>query len=381
MTTMFPIPVWQQGMTQPSVPVNDAMLRQEVLARGATSIISAPPGSPIDGQVHILGAAPSGAWAGFAQHDVVMWRSGAWVRFAPFLGWVKQVGTEVRRYSGTAWEIGAEPSGAAAAAVAAHVAAADPHPQYLTPAEAGAAYSPLGHTHPASQISDSTVAGRAMVTAADAAAQRTLLDVAPLAAGTAGGQVAAWNVAAGEWRTSTEIVRRSPGFYSFEAPAGGQPALGLAENDVLRGTLYYDPLPDEIRIAVYDSFGGYAGDAIRISRTTREVSDWRGSIRDTPVNVQNAAYTFTAADRGRKVLKSGTAAISYTIPVGLPVGMTTVARNMADAGALSIARTVGVVLRMAGSGTDADRTIAPWGEALLHHEAQDQWVISGTGVT
>lgn len=105
MTAMFPIPVWQQGMTQPSVPVNDALLRQEVLARGATSIISAPPGSPVDGQVHILGASPTGAWSSFAQNDVVLWRSGTWYRFAPFLGWLKQVGADVRRFDGSAWVV------------------------------------------------------------------------------------------------------------------------------------------------------------------------------------------------------------------------------------------------------------------------------------
>lgn len=40
---------------------------------------------------------------------------------------------------------GAEVAGAAAAAVAAHVAAADPHPGYLTPAEGNAAYAAAGH--------------------------------------------------------------------------------------------------------------------------------------------------------------------------------------------------------------------------------------------
>lgn len=41
----------------------------------------------------------------------------------------------------TAAEVGADASGTAAAAVAAHVAAADPHPGYLTPAEGNAAYA------------------------------------------------------------------------------------------------------------------------------------------------------------------------------------------------------------------------------------------------
>ncbi len=102
---MFPLPVWIQGTTQPATPVNDSFLRTEVLARGATSILSAPPGSPADGQVHIVGASPTGAWSTFAQNDVVLWRSGTWYRFAPFLGWIKQVGTDVRRFDGTAWVV------------------------------------------------------------------------------------------------------------------------------------------------------------------------------------------------------------------------------------------------------------------------------------
>lgn len=42
-------------------------------------------------------------------------------------------------------DVGADPTGTAAAAVTAHEAAADPHPQYLTPAEGNAAYTPLAH--------------------------------------------------------------------------------------------------------------------------------------------------------------------------------------------------------------------------------------------
>lgn len=42
----------------------------------------------------------------------------------------------------TAGDVGADAAGAAAAAVSAHAGAADPHPQYLTPAEASAAYAP-----------------------------------------------------------------------------------------------------------------------------------------------------------------------------------------------------------------------------------------------
>lgn len=102
---MFPLAVWQPGTLQPSTPVNDNALRVEVLQRGAISILSTPPGSPADGDVHIVGASPTGAWSTFAQHDVVMWRSGTWYRFAPFTGWLKQVGSDVRRFTGTAWDV------------------------------------------------------------------------------------------------------------------------------------------------------------------------------------------------------------------------------------------------------------------------------------
>jgi hypothetical protein len=111
---MFPLPVWISGTTQPATPVNDSFLRTEVLARGATSILSTPPASPADGQVHILGASPTGVWSTFAQNDVVLWRSGTWYRFAPFFGWLKQVGTEVRRFDGTAWVVVTGGGGAAA---------------------------------------------------------------------------------------------------------------------------------------------------------------------------------------------------------------------------------------------------------------------------
>jgi hypothetical protein len=47
----------------------------------------------------------------------------------------------------TAGDVGADASGTAAAAIAAHLAAADPHSAYLTQAEAGALYAPLVSAH------------------------------------------------------------------------------------------------------------------------------------------------------------------------------------------------------------------------------------------
>lgn len=104
MSAIFPLAVWQPGTVQPSTPMNDNALRVEILQRGALSILSTPPGSPADGDVHIVGASPTGAWSTFAQNDVVLWRSGTWYRFIPFLGWIKWVqGTGLRVFNGTSW--------------------------------------------------------------------------------------------------------------------------------------------------------------------------------------------------------------------------------------------------------------------------------------
>lgn len=45
-----------------------------------TTIANTPPGSPINGQIHILGAAPTGAWSSFAPWSIVTWDgiSGVW---------------------------------------------------------------------------------------------------------------------------------------------------------------------------------------------------------------------------------------------------------------------------------------------------------------
>lgn len=83
---------------------------------------------------------------------------------------------------------GKEATGVAAAAIAAHLAAGDPHPQYLTPAEGNAAYAPIAHSHIIGDVtglqtaldnklddSQATAYGLSLLGAASAAATKTLL--------------------------------------------------------------------------------------------------------------------------------------------------------------------------------------------------------------
>jgi hypothetical protein len=89
-TDVFPFAVWLAGTNQNSIPANDNALRVEVITGPALSIESTQPGSPAEGDQYILGAAPTGAqWAAFDEDDVVIFKGGTWLAFAPYQGWLK----------------------------------------------------------------------------------------------------------------------------------------------------------------------------------------------------------------------------------------------------------------------------------------------------
>ena len=65
---------------------------------------TAPPAAPVEGQRHIVAAAPIAAWAGQAG-KVALWLDGAWQFFAPLAGWRAWIVSEDLEvaYDGTAW--------------------------------------------------------------------------------------------------------------------------------------------------------------------------------------------------------------------------------------------------------------------------------------
>lgn len=69
----------QQGT--PEVTHNEGLLMIQALLCGVITQQNAPPGSPTPGDAYLVGAAPTGAWAGKA-NKVAIYITGGW-RFIP----------------------------------------------------------------------------------------------------------------------------------------------------------------------------------------------------------------------------------------------------------------------------------------------------------
>ncbi|MBY8978374.1 DUF2793 domain-containing protein [Rhodobacteraceae bacterium NNCM2] len=84
----------------------DGLVQLSVLDRDLT----APPGSPADGDRYIVGSGATSDWAGWDQ-NVALWTDGAWLRLPPRTGWRVWVEDEglLLVYAGTGW-VGTTPA-------------------------------------------------------------------------------------------------------------------------------------------------------------------------------------------------------------------------------------------------------------------------------
>jgi hypothetical protein len=103
-----------------------------------------------------------------------------------------------------------------------------------------------------------------------------------------------------------------------------------------------------------------------------------------PPNTQNNNYTFALSDAGVCVTCSSTGGYAWTIPpvsaVAFPIGTIILVRNRA-AGAITLTRGAGVVLRIAGVAGSVDVALAIWGFATLMMDETNEWVVSGAALS
>lgn len=85
---LTPFERWQEGTTQPRLPVNDNSLRAEIaMTNGIANDVTAQPGSPDDGDWYIIPAGATGTqWATFAEDSIAIFYGGTWYEFVPAQG-------------------------------------------------------------------------------------------------------------------------------------------------------------------------------------------------------------------------------------------------------------------------------------------------------
>lgn len=105
-TSLLSLPYLAAGQAQKHVTVNEALRMLDVLVQLSVKSTGAstPPATPAEGERHLIGNAPTGAWAGQAS-KIAAFQDGAWVFFAPRAGWVAWQETTGfgQLFNGTDW--------------------------------------------------------------------------------------------------------------------------------------------------------------------------------------------------------------------------------------------------------------------------------------
>lgn len=78
MTPNLGLPLLHAAQAQKEVTHNEALVRIDLLARPVRALgLDTPPQAPVAGESWLIGAAPTGAWAGQA-HRLAGWTEGGW---------------------------------------------------------------------------------------------------------------------------------------------------------------------------------------------------------------------------------------------------------------------------------------------------------------
>lgn len=106
LSPILSLPLLQASQAQKHVTHNEALMQLDLLVQLAVADRNraTPPASPVEGQRHIVAAAPIAAWAGQAG-TIALWLDGAWHFAAPLAGWRAWVVSEEIEvaYDGAAW--------------------------------------------------------------------------------------------------------------------------------------------------------------------------------------------------------------------------------------------------------------------------------------
>ena len=108
-TERLGLPLLAPGQAQKELTHNEALQLLEILVAAAIEepARNSPPTAPAPGSCYLVGSAPTGAWAQYANH-LAAFTSAGWRFVAPAAGMAAMVKSNglVASYSGSAWETG-----------------------------------------------------------------------------------------------------------------------------------------------------------------------------------------------------------------------------------------------------------------------------------
>jgi hypothetical protein len=106
-TTILSLPLLSPSQAQKTVTHNEALAQLDYLVQTAVEDRSrtAPPASPVQGEMHVVATGATGTWAGHDTH-LAIWNGTAWEFHAPKAGWRAWVKAdqEMAYFTGTAWQ-------------------------------------------------------------------------------------------------------------------------------------------------------------------------------------------------------------------------------------------------------------------------------------
>lgn len=99
-------PLMASNQSQKHVTYNELLVDMDVIVQSSviSAVITAPPGSPVEGDTYIVPSGATGAWSGHT-NKMTMWYGGAWVMQTPQVGWRcwSQATSQLLVFSGGVW--------------------------------------------------------------------------------------------------------------------------------------------------------------------------------------------------------------------------------------------------------------------------------------
>ena len=112
--------------------------------------------------------------------------------------------------------------------------------------------------------------------------------------------------------------------------------------------------------------------------TTGALSDSIGNVRDVPVNNQTGAYVLVATDDGKTIsITTG----GVTVPASIFSAGSTITIYNNSGSSQTVTQGSSVTLRLAGSASTGNRTVAQYGVVTVLCVASNTFVITGSGLT